>query len=81
MDTSPLLEPDKESCYMSINGIMRWVVELGRVDIATEISQLPSFMAMPRKGSLVNALHVMSYLRKALGAGANVQDQRSGPYV
>ena len=36
---------------------------LGRIDIATEVSQLSSFLAMPRKGHLQGALHVMSYLR------------------
>ena len=63
MNTSLLLEPDEASYYMRIIGIMRWMVELGRVDIATEVSQLSSFMAMPLKGHLVNSLHVMSYLR------------------
>ena len=39
------------------------MVELGRVDIAVEISQLSSFLAMPRRGHMVSALHVMSYLK------------------
>ena len=63
MDTSALLEADEASYYQSIIGIMRWMVELGRVDIATEVSQLASCLAMPREGHLVNALHIMSYLK------------------
>ena len=39
------------------------MVELGRVEIAVEISQLSSFLAMPRRGHMVSALHVMSYLK------------------
>ena len=41
---------------------MGWMVELGRIDIAVEVSQLSSFLAMPRQGHLVNALHIISYL-------------------
>jgi hypothetical protein len=41
---------------------MRWMVELGRIDIATEVSMLSSYLACPRKGHLENALHVMGYL-------------------
>ena len=43
-------------------GVMRWMVEIGRIDIATEISQLSSFVAILRRGHLVNTLYVMSYL-------------------
>ena len=39
------------------------MVELGRIDIAVEVSQLSSFLAMPRQGHLVNALYIMSYLK------------------
>ena len=39
------------------------MVELGQIDIATEVSRLSSFLAMPRRGHFVNALHVTSYLK------------------
>jgi hypothetical protein len=39
------------------------MVELGRIDIETEVSMLSSYLAYPRKGHLENALHVMGYLR------------------
>ena len=39
------------------------MVELGRVDISVEVSMLSSFLAMPRKGHMVAALHIMSYLK------------------
>jgi hypothetical protein len=42
---------------------MHWVVELGHVDIATEVSLLSSHLALPREGHLLTALHVMGYLR------------------
>ena len=39
------------------------MVELERIDIAVEVSQLYSFLAMPRQGHLINALHIMSYVK------------------
>jgi hypothetical protein len=39
------------------------MVELGQIDIATEVSMLSSYLACPREGHLENALHVMGYLR------------------
>ncbi len=42
---------------------MRWMVELGRVDIAVEVSMLSSYLAYPREGHLEAAIHVMGYLR------------------
>ena len=63
MDVSPLLSPDEASYFQTIIGVMRWMVELGRIEIAVEVSQLSSFLAIPRQGHLVNALHIMSYLK------------------
>ena len=62
MDVSPLLSPDEASYFKTIIGVVMWMVELGRIEIAVEVSQLSSLLAMPRQGRLVNALHVMSYL-------------------
>ena len=62
IDTSALLEPE-QAYYQTIIGVMRWMVEIGRIDITTEVSQLLSFLTMPRRGHLANALHIMSYLK------------------
>ena len=63
MDVSPLLSPDEASYFQTIIGVMRLMVDLGRIDIAVEVLQISSFLAMPRQGHLVNKLHVMSYLK------------------
>ena len=63
MDVSPLLSPDKASYFQTIIGVMRWILYLGRIDIAVEVSQISSFLAMTRKGYLVNTLHIISYLK------------------
>jgi hypothetical protein len=62
-DLSDLLDPDCSSFYQHLIGVMRWMVELGRIGIATEVSMLSSYLACPREGHLENALHVMGYLQ------------------
>ena len=62
-DLSDLLDPDCSSFYQHLIGVMIWMVELGCIDIATEVSMLSSYLACPCKGHLENALHVMGYLR------------------
>jgi hypothetical protein len=62
-DIPDILDPDCSSFYQHLISVMRWMVELGCIDIATEISMLPSYLACPCEGYLENALHVMGYLR------------------
>ena len=50
--------------YQSQIGILHWIVELGRVDITTEVSLLASHVALPRKGHLQTVFHIYGYLKK-----------------
>jgi hypothetical protein len=61
-DLPDILDHECSSLYQRPIGVMRWMVELGRIDIATEVSMLSSYLACPREGCLENALHVMGYL-------------------
>ena len=49
---------------MSLIGISRWMVELGRVDICFEVSMLSSHMALPREGHLIQLFHIFLYFIK-----------------
>jgi hypothetical protein len=40
------------------------MVELGRIDIVTEVSSLASCLALPRKGHLEAVFHIYAYLKK-----------------
>ena len=62
LDATPELSPDMASYYQSQVGILHWAVELGRVDIITEVSTLASQMVMPREGHLEAIFHVFAYL-------------------
>jgi hypothetical protein len=63
LDVSDPLDPTHASFYSHIIGVMRWMVEIGQVDIATEVSLLSSHLAYPRIGHLLTVLHVMGYLK------------------
>ena len=62
-DDSPELTPTLASYYQHLIGVLHWIVELGRVDLVTEVSLLASQMAMPRCGHLDAALHVIVHLK------------------
>jgi len=62
VDTSPGLSDDDTKFYMSQISVLRWAVELGRIDIATEVSALSSHMALPRGGHLTALLHLSASL-------------------
>ena len=64
LDVTYQLDPDGASYFQSLIGILRWIVELGRVDICLEVSILSSQMALPRKGYLFQAMHIFAYLKK-----------------
>ncbi len=64
LDVSEELDEDKSSFFQSQIGVLRWIVELGRVDIATEVSLLASHVALPRQGHLETVFHIFGYLKK-----------------
>lgn len=64
LDISEELDESLASFYQSQVGVLRWCVEIGRIDIITEVSVLASFLAMPRRGHFEALLHVFGYLEK-----------------
>ena len=64
LDVSPELTPRDSAYYQSLIGILRWIVELGRIYICLEVSMMSSHLAMPRKGHLDHVLHIFAYLHK-----------------
>jgi hypothetical protein len=64
LDTSHECDSDEAADYQSFIGILRWMVELGRIDICCEVSMLSSHLAMPRKGHLDQVYHIFAYLHQ-----------------
>ena len=48
--TSPEIDPDIASYYLTTIGVLRWMIKLGSIDITTVVSLLSSHVALPREG-------------------------------
>lgn len=64
LDVSPELRSRESAYYQSLIGILRWIVELGRVDICLEVSMMSSHLALPREGHMEQVFHIFAYLKK-----------------
>jgi len=63
LDASEELKSKEANFYQHLIGVLHWIVELGRVDVITEVSMLASYLCNPRDGHLDAALHLYSYLK------------------
>ena len=63
LDSTPYVDDETGTLYMQLIGILRWLVELGRIDVATEVSMMSSYNAMPREGHFHAVLHIFAYLQ------------------
>eukprot|EP00957_Ditylum_brightwellii_P178975 13633586-Ditylum_brightwellii.AAC.1 len=52
LDITLVLPPIDSAYYQSLLGMLRWMVELGRIDICFEVSMMSSHLAMPREGHM-----------------------------
>ena len=64
LDISEELDGEDITFYQEIIGMLRWAIEIGRVDINFEISLLSSYQAAPRTGHLEQLLHILAFLKK-----------------
>lgn len=74
LDVTDELSPELASRYMQLIGILRWSVEIGRIDIFLEVSLLSQYQANPRIGHLEAAYHVFAYLKSHLDMGCLAYD-------
>jgi hypothetical protein len=63
LDVSPLLNPDEANYYMSQISILRWMVELGCLDIYINVALLSSFLCQPRRGHMEAIYSIYGYLK------------------
>jgi hypothetical protein len=61
-DESPDLDSTRADFYQSQIGIMRWCMELGRIDIINEVSMLSTNICLSREGHLETVFHEFAYL-------------------
>jgi hypothetical protein len=64
LDVTDELSLDLCSRYSQLIGVLRWMVELGRIDIYHEVLVLSQYLASPRVGHLETVYHIFAYLHK-----------------
>jgi len=64
LDFSEELEGSQINYYQGLIGVLRWIVELGRIDIIVPVSLLSRYMVSPREGHLQQAYHIFAYLKQ-----------------
>ena len=63
-DVSQELGADGLQAYQELIGVLRWAVEIGRVDILLETSMMSTHLALPRLGHLDQVFHIFGYLKE-----------------
>jgi hypothetical protein len=63
LETSPELKREGIQTYQELIGVLRWAVELGRVDMLLETSLMATYMAMPREGHLQMLYRIFGFLK------------------
>jgi hypothetical protein len=64
VDTTGELDDKRANYFQGLIGILRWMCELGRVDILVPVAMLSRYLAAPREGHLTQVFHVFAYLKK-----------------
>ena len=59
MDVTPELDLNDSAYYKSLVGVLRYIVELRRVDIVRDVSMMLSCLVLPREGSLQALIHLL----------------------
>ncbi len=63
LDESPLLDADEANYYMGQMSMLRWMVELGRLNIYINVALLSSFLTQPHRGHMDAAYSIYVYLK------------------
>ena len=62
LDGTAECDAKQHNYFQNLIGVLRWAVQLGRIDINYEVSVLSQYLASPRIGHLHQMLHISKYL-------------------
>ena len=63
LDITPYLDDEQTNLYQSYVSILRWFVELGRLDVYVHVAFMSSFLASLRVGHMEALLYIFGYLK------------------
>ena len=58
LDLNPHCTSTEHLFYQQMIGILRWMIELGRLDISTEVSLMSRYLVQPRVGHMIQVMHI-----------------------
>ena len=64
VDTTPELDAKRANYFQGLIGVLRWICELGRIDIIEDVAMLSQFLAAPKRGRLNQVFHIFAYLQR-----------------
>ena len=62
-EESEMCNENEITLYQNLIGMLRWMCELGQIDILYETALLSQYLVSPRKGHLLQALNIFRYLK------------------
>ena len=74
LEISPELDAERANYYQGLIGVLRWICELGRIDIVVSTALMSQFVMAPRVGHLEQVLHIFAYLKKYKKAALRFDD-------
>jgi hypothetical protein len=81
IDVTPILDDSMASYYQGLIGVLRWICELGRIDILTEVTMLLSHNALPQQGHLEAVFDVFAYSYLKRHPSAAIVFDNAPPHV
>ena len=64
LDSTPYASQEEADFFTTQIGVLQWANELGRIDIAAEVSMLASYRAAPRVGHVEALIHLWGWVMK-----------------
>jgi hypothetical protein len=62
LGATPELDTKRITYYQGLIGVLRWIVELGRINTMVAVAILSSHLMAPRQGHLEKCFHIFAYL-------------------
>jgi hypothetical protein len=63
LDFSAELDPHQTNYFQGLIGVLRWIFELGHIDIIVPVTMLSRYLVSPREGHLQQAYRIFAYLK------------------
>ena len=69
LENTPYCTDEHTTVYQNLMGMLRWMCELGRIDVLHEASLLSQYMSSPRTGHLQQAVNMFRYIKYNVTSG------------